>query len=185
MAGDAAGLIAPLAGNGISMALDWGMLAAGYLERYLSGEISAENMRSEYPAAWEARFAGRLRLGRLLQPLLFRPHTAALVLKVINAFPPAGRFYQPHAPIRHNPNRKTRGENIWMKEPRIAGLAAVVPEKCYRQDEILDILKPFLSGNSHTDTIFAHAGIDFDTWLWMGPIINRSVPHRSAMNATC
>ncbi len=96
MAGDAAGLIAPLAGNGISMALDGGMLAAGYLERYLSGEISAENMRSEYPAAWEARFSGRLRLGRLLQPLLFRAHTAALVLKVINAFPPAGRFLINH-----------------------------------------------------------------------------------------
>ncbi len=47
-----------------------------------------------------------------------------------------------------------------MKEPRIAGLAAAVPEKCYRQDEILEILKPFLSGNSHTDTIFAHAGIE-------------------------
>jgi len=47
-----------------------------------------------------------------------------------------------------------------MKEPRIAGLAAAVPEKCYRQAEILEILKPFLSGNSYTDTIFAHAGIE-------------------------
>jgi len=44
--------------------------------------------------------------------------------------------------------------------PIIQGLASAVPETCYRQADILEILRPYLSGNPHTDAIFAHAGID-------------------------
>lgn len=46
-----------------------------------------------------------------------------------------------------------------MQNASIQSLATVVPERCYPQEEILSILRPFLSGNPRTETIFAHAGV--------------------------
>lgn len=90
MAGDSAGLIVPLAGNGISMALEGGMLAAGYAARWLAGELRAEDLRREYPQVWRARFGRRLRLGRLLQPLMLHPGSANLALRLLNHLPGLG-----------------------------------------------------------------------------------------------
>lgn len=92
MAGDSAGLIAPLAGNGIAMALDGGMLAADYLARHLAGEMSLKTVRKAYPAAWRRRFGLRLRLGQALQPLMLRPASASLALRLINTFPSLGQL---------------------------------------------------------------------------------------------
>jgi menaquinone-9 beta-reductase len=92
MAGDAAGLIVPLAGDGISMALEGGLLAAGYITRLLEGEINPGTLRRAYPRAWERRFRTRLRFGQALQPLLLRPNTASAALRMMNSFPSLGRF---------------------------------------------------------------------------------------------
>ncbi len=91
MAGDAAGLIVPLAGNGISMALEGGMLAAALMAQWLSGALPSEGLRQAYPAAWKARFGRRLRLGRALQPLMLEPRYAALALRLLNRLPALGR----------------------------------------------------------------------------------------------
>lgn len=115
MAGDAAGLIVPLAGDGIAMALDGGMLAAEQLACFLEGEISAEQLRRGYPAGWQRRFSGRLRLGRMLQPLMLNPRSVSWALRTMNAVPWLGRFL-----IRHTRERKTAGA-----EP--AAVAAPVP----------------------------------------------------------
>lgn len=45
-------------------------------------------------------------------------------------------------------------------QPVLRGLATAVPEKCYPQEAIYQILRPYLSENPHTQTIFEHAGID-------------------------
>ncbi len=92
MTGDSAGVIVPLAGNGIAMALEGGMLAAEHLARYLSGESQAQDVRREYPRAWQRRFGTRLRLGHMLQPVLLRPRAASMALKFFDAFPNIGRF---------------------------------------------------------------------------------------------
>jgi flavin-dependent dehydrogenase len=96
MAGDAAGLIAPLAGNGIAMALEAGSMAACYLTRYLAGQIPADKLRKAYPAAWRKTFHTRLVLGRVLQPLLLRPAAIALSLKLFNHFPALGQLLVNH-----------------------------------------------------------------------------------------
>jgi len=105
MAGDSAGLIVPLAGNGIAMALEGGMLAADRLARFLSGEIPAGELRSDYPRTWQRRFGLRLRLGRALQPLLLRPRAAALALKLVDIFPEVGRLLveRTRSPVYHKP----------------------------------------------------------------------------------
>jgi len=96
MAGDSAGLIAPLAGDGMSMALQGGKLAALYLNRFLNGQLSAHDLRWQYPAAWRREFAARMRLGRALQTLMLHPRFLALGLQTVNRLPGLGNFIVHH-----------------------------------------------------------------------------------------
>ncbi len=96
MSGDAAGLIVPLAGNGIAMALESGRLAAGWLTRYLASQIEVEELRQGYPAEWRQCFDLRLRLGKAIQPVLLRPRLASMALRLMNTFPLAGQFLVEH-----------------------------------------------------------------------------------------
>lgn len=93
MTGDAAGLIAPLAGNGMGMALDGGRLAAGHVHRYLHGEADALQLVHGYAAAWTQQFGGRLRTGRFLQSLMLRPALMTSGLRAANALPALGDFF--------------------------------------------------------------------------------------------
>jgi len=90
MAGDAAGLIAPLAGDGIAMALESGQMAGQHLMAFLSGERDAESLRRTYSRAWQRKFSLRMGLGRQLQPLLLDPAAAKSALRLLAAFPPLG-----------------------------------------------------------------------------------------------
>jgi flavin-dependent dehydrogenase len=69
MTGDAAGMIAPLCGNGMAMAMTGGLLMAYHLGQVLRGERSAEGARSDYRRSWRRLFSTRLALGRRLQPV--------------------------------------------------------------------------------------------------------------------
>ena len=101
MAGDTAGLIAPLAGDGMSMALHGGLLAADWLTRYLCAEVDAAAVRAGYAADWRRAFAGRLRLGRLLQSVLLRPRLLEAGLTVLNAVPALGDYFVTHTRDTH------------------------------------------------------------------------------------
>jgi flavin-dependent dehydrogenase len=96
MAGDAAGLIAPVAGDGIAMALHGGRMAATYAADYLENRISADELRDKYNRDWHHIFNTRLRLGRVLQAIMFRPRLLAPTLKILNAVPPVGSFLVNH-----------------------------------------------------------------------------------------
>jgi len=93
MVGDAAGMIAPLAGDGMSMALHSGLLAADHITRYLWGESDAVTLKRLYTTAWREQFAARIRLGRWLQASLFRPALLSAVLTLINAAPALGQYF--------------------------------------------------------------------------------------------
>jgi alkylresorcinol/alkylpyrone synthase len=43
--------------------------------------------------------------------------------------------------------------------PAVIGLASAVPATCYRQEDIFEILRPYLSQNPRAATIFANTGI--------------------------
>lgn len=87
MTGDAAGLISPLCGNGMSMAFRSGQLAVTALLPFLEGRLSREEMETRYRLAWDMQFSTRMRTGRLIQSLFGKPWTTKLFLKVLKPFP--------------------------------------------------------------------------------------------------
>lgn len=87
MVGDAAGLIAPLAGNGMAMAMHSGAMAASWTLRYLRGEISRTALEQGYGTEWKAHFRSRLHTGNRLQHLFGRSLVSAVSLSFFGMFP--------------------------------------------------------------------------------------------------
>src|SRR6185369_14522350 len=92
MAGDSGGLIAPLAGDGIALALHSGQIAGQLGSRFLNAAISGERLLHDYTSMWQRNFQARLRLSWMLQPLMFHPALSSMALKTIRSAPPLGDF---------------------------------------------------------------------------------------------
>jgi len=78
MVGDSAGLIHPLCGNGMAMAIHGAQLAAATIMEYLGGKLDRHALETHYRQLWKSTFADRLRMGRYVQSLLLND-TAAMV----------------------------------------------------------------------------------------------------------
>ena len=87
MVGDAAGMITPLCGNGMSMALHASKIAAEQINNYLQGTISRESMEENYSSKWNELFAARLRIGRMLQRLFDIQWLTTLMITLGRSFP--------------------------------------------------------------------------------------------------
>ncbi len=96
MAGDAAGLIVPLAGDGIAMALHSGMLAGARTVEFLGGQASADELRRRYTVDWRRAFGARLALARTLQVFMLRPKLLSVGLRLLVAVPPLGNYLVTH-----------------------------------------------------------------------------------------
>jgi flavin-dependent dehydrogenase len=91
--GDAAGMIAPLCGDGQAMALQSAGLLAGIIPRG-AGSLSRadfDRMANQWDRLWRRTFATRVRIGRWIQSRLFRSRTAGFLLAVVRLVPPLGR----------------------------------------------------------------------------------------------
>jgi menaquinone-9 beta-reductase len=87
MLGDAAGMIAPLCGNGMSMALHSSKLATQLVNQFLDGTISRKEMEARYRRQWQAQFAGRLLMGRTIQRFFGKGRTTDWFISMFKAFP--------------------------------------------------------------------------------------------------
>lgn len=87
MLGDAAGLITPLCGNGMSMALHSAKIAAELVSKRLENQITQGQMESAYQQQWQVQFSTRLLAGRILQSSFGKPCTSNLLIKVLKPFP--------------------------------------------------------------------------------------------------
>jgi menaquinone-9 beta-reductase len=67
--GDAAGMITPLCGNGMSMALHGSKIAAGFIQQFFSGAMTRAQMESAYTGQWRSAFSKRLQTGRWIQSM--------------------------------------------------------------------------------------------------------------------
>ncbi|MCJ8210474.1 NAD(P)/FAD-dependent oxidoreductase [Mucilaginibacter sp. RS28] len=96
MSGDTAGMIAPLCGNGMTMAIHSAkILSETIIKHYQSANFSASQralLEQEYTAAWNKQFAKRLWVGRQLQRLFGNNTTTALTLRTLGMLPPLTRY---------------------------------------------------------------------------------------------
>ena len=83
MIGDAAGLITPLCGNGMSMAMHASKLAFTQIKAYLQQDISRKDMEVNYTNEWKANFSKRLFIGRFVQRLFGGNWSTYLFLKMM------------------------------------------------------------------------------------------------------
>lgn len=88
MAGDSAGLITPLCGNGMAMAIRAGSMAAREVERYFRQHHSRPQLEDTYQKAWHREFATRLTVGRTVQKLFGQEVLSELALGFFKAAPP-------------------------------------------------------------------------------------------------
>jgi flavin-dependent dehydrogenase len=92
LAGDAAAFIDPFAGDGISMALHSGRLAALSLAPYLRGESSLEAALQRYDFAYRDLLQPALKAAARLRLLLRLPKTVRLTALSLLQFPPLARL---------------------------------------------------------------------------------------------
>ncbi len=87
MLGDAAGLITPLCGNGMSMAMHAGKIAVIHLDSFLQNKISRSQLETAYTRDWKTNFAGRIRVGRIIQSLFGKPALTNLFVGLMKKMP--------------------------------------------------------------------------------------------------
>ena len=87
MVGDAGGMITPLCGNGMSMALHGSKLAYEAIAPFLRNELSREAMEQQYSNAWSNTFAKRLTVGRWVQGFFGKTWMTNLFIAMLKPFP--------------------------------------------------------------------------------------------------
>src|SRR5579863_6415522 len=85
--GDAAGMIPPLAGNGMSMALHGSKLAHRSIDAFLKGQIARHELEQEYTDQWDRQFGRRLWVGRRLQAWFGSERRTNLLIYSLKPFP--------------------------------------------------------------------------------------------------
>lgn len=85
--GDAAGMITPLCGNGMSMAMHGSKLAFAVIKKYLAGKLSLEAMEEKYQRNWNSQFKNRLRAGRMIQRFFGSPVLTNILIAAVKPFP--------------------------------------------------------------------------------------------------
>lgn len=87
MVGDAGGTIAPISGNGMSIALHSARLAVAAMLDFLDGKLLRPEMESEYGRAYHSHFGRRIRVSRRLTQLLIRPGLTNAAFPFFRHFP--------------------------------------------------------------------------------------------------
>jgi len=87
MIGDAAGMITPLCGNGMSMALHSSKIALGCIEPFLNKKSTRGQMENQYALQWKNNFERRLKMGRIIQKLFGKELMTNLFIRIIKPFP--------------------------------------------------------------------------------------------------
>lgn len=88
MAGDAAGMITPLCGNGMALAIHSAKILSELIMQFVRKEIGREQMEFSYQKKWNALFARRLWAGRQIQQLFGAEWTSNLAVNLMNNIKP-------------------------------------------------------------------------------------------------
>lgn len=88
MCGDTAGMIHPLCGNGMSMAIRSGQMVSQLIISYFNGKIkSRSDLETAYKKSWNKEFKRRLKVGRIVAALFKKYNFSEFMMLVLKKFP--------------------------------------------------------------------------------------------------
>lgn len=88
MCGDSAGMIHPLAGNGMSMAIRAAQMACQHILKFKSGQISTRiEMEKQYTQTWNNEFVARLKSGHIISRLFRLGLFSEAIMLFLKTFP--------------------------------------------------------------------------------------------------
>lgn len=88
MCGDSAGMIHPLCGNGMSMAIQSAQIASKLILNYLNDSLSSRReLEKQYIRQWNKKFRLRLKAGHFIAMLFRNDRVAAVLLQALKKIP--------------------------------------------------------------------------------------------------
>ena len=85
--GDSAGSIAPISGNGMSIALRSASVLAKNIDLYFSKKITKQELVTNYSHFWKKEFSTRIKLSRHFQKLSEHPFLTKMTIRLFNSLP--------------------------------------------------------------------------------------------------
>lgn len=107
MIGDAAGLIHPLCGNGMAMAVHSAKIVSELVNNSMAENVFCrEKLEQNYQKEWQKTFQNRLKTGWILSKLLLNPTLTKFSLKTVARFPALFKFIirKTHGDLIPKPN---------------------------------------------------------------------------------
>jgi flavin-dependent dehydrogenase len=93
MAGDAAGMITPLCGNGMAIAIHSAKLLSERVHRFcIDSSYSRQALEDDYTKSWRQHFATRLWVGRQIQQLFGDTWKSNTAVNLARYFPPIAHY---------------------------------------------------------------------------------------------
>jgi len=88
MCGDTAGMIHPLCGNGMSMAIRSAQMASQLIINYLQGKIESRlALEKAYQKSWNQEFRNRLRVGHFAANIFSKNQLSEMLIPIIKKIP--------------------------------------------------------------------------------------------------
>lgn len=88
MVGDSAGLIHPLCGNGMAMAIHSAKIVSELICDFYANKIKTrDELEKKYVNKWSVNFEKRLRIGRILAFILKKQKISTFLIKIMTKFP--------------------------------------------------------------------------------------------------
>jgi flavin-dependent dehydrogenase len=88
MSGDSAGMIHPLCGNGMGMAIvSAQLLSTAILAYFAAGQKDRTRLEQDYTRHWQSHFQKRLLFGRAFNTLFYRPQLFAGAISLLTIMP--------------------------------------------------------------------------------------------------
>jgi menaquinone-9 beta-reductase len=83
MIGDAGGMITPLCGNGMSIAMHTAKIAAEFIGSFLLNKITRSELEKAYTKTWNKHFATRIKIGKTVQYFFGRKATTNFFISIM------------------------------------------------------------------------------------------------------
>jgi flavin-dependent dehydrogenase len=87
MIGDSAGLIHPLCGNGMAMAIHSAKICAESTISFFNKSASRKQFEENYVKEWNKHFKRRLQIGKVIAKAFNEEKLTEPIVKVLNSFP--------------------------------------------------------------------------------------------------